>query len=166
MVNRAGEEAPVSDAPGRVAAAALAEAIQRAGYDVPHETRELAISGMTCATCAGRGEKALLAVPGVVRAEVNLASEKASVEGIAGVLRPADLLVAAQRAGYDAELRTGDVERDRQIFAAEEDRLKRETRRVLAAAVLSVPLLLPVLRIILPRWLQLAVATPVQFLIA
>ncbi len=125
----------------------------------------LLVSGMTCATCAGRGEKALLAVPGVVRAEVNLASEKASVEGIAGVLRPADLLVAAQRAGYDAELRTGDVERDRQIVAAEEDRLKRETRRVLAAAVLSVPLLLPMLGIMLPGWLQLALATPVQFII-
>jgi Cu+-exporting ATPase len=117
MVNLSSEHADVQYDPARVAPDALADAIQRAGYDVPHETRELAISGMTCATCAGRVEKGLLAVPGVVRAEVNLASEKASVEGIAGVLRPADLLVAVQRAGYDAELRTGDVERDRQIVA-------------------------------------------------
>jgi P-type Cu+ transporter len=77
----------------------------------------------------------------------------------------ADLLVAVQRAGYDAELRTGDVERDRQIVAADEERLKRETWRVVAAAVLSAPLLLPMLGIMLPGWLQLALATPVQFII-
>jgi P-type Cu+ transporter len=165
MVNLSSEHADVQYDPARVAPDALAEAIQRAGYDVPHETRELAISGMTCTTCAGRVEKALLAVPGVVRAEVNLASEKASVEGVAGVLRPTDLLVAVQRAGYDAELRTGDVERDRQIVAADEERLKRETWRVVAAAVLSAPLLLPMLGIMLPGWLQLALATPVQFTI-
>lgn len=165
MVNLSSEQADVQFDPAHVQPAALAEAVVRAGYDVPHETRELAISGMTCATCAGRVEKALSAVPGVVRAEVNLASEKASVEGIAGVLRPADLVVAVQRAGYDAELRTGDVERDRQIVAAEEERLKRETWRIVAAAMLSAPLLLPMFGIMLPGWLQLALATPVQFII-
>src|SRR5712664_2735914 len=164
-VNLSSEQADVQYNPAGVAPGALAEAIQCAGYDVPHETRELAISSMTCATCAGRVEKALLAVPGVIRAEVKLANEKASVEGIARVLRPAYLLVAVQRAGYDAELRTGDVERDRQIVAAEEERLKRETWRVVAAAVLSAPLLLPMLGIMLPGWLQLALATPVQFII-
>src|SRR5487761_1389135 len=152
-------ERPESDV-----AAALAEAVVRAGYDVPHETRELAISGMTCATCSGRVEKALSAVSGVTRAEVNLASEKASVEGIAGVLRPADLVVAVQRAGYDAELLTGDLERDRQIEVSEERRLKRETWRIAAAAVLSAPLL-PMFGMMLPAWLQLTLATPVQFIL-
>jgi P-type Cu+ transporter len=54
MVNLSSEHADVHYDPARVAPDALAGAIQRAGYDVPHETRELAISGMTCATCAGR----------------------------------------------------------------------------------------------------------------
>ncbi|MGH7014823.1 MAG: heavy metal translocating P-type ATPase [Stellaceae bacterium] len=164
-VNLSSEQADVHFDPTLIVPAALAEAVVHAGYDVPHETRELAISGMTCATCSGRIEKALLAVPGVTRAEVNLASEKASVEGIAGVLRPADLIVSVQRAGYDAELLTGDVERDRQIEASEDRRLKRETWRIVAAVVLSAPLLLPMFGVMLPPWLKLTLATPVQFII-
>jgi Cu+-exporting ATPase len=125
----------------------------------------LPIEGMTCASCAGRVEQALLAAPGVVRAEVNLATERASVEGIAGVLRPADLITAVSSAGYGAELLTGDVERDRQIAAAEQQRLRRESWRVVAAALLSAPLLLPMFGVMLPAWLELALATPVQFVI-
>lgn len=129
------------------------------------EGRQLSISNMSCASCAGRVEKALLAVPGVVRAEVNLATEKASIEGIAGVLRPADLVTAVNNAGYGAELLTGDVERDHQIATAEEQRLERENWRVIAAALLSAPLLLPMFGVMPPAWLQFALATPVQFII-
>jgi Cu+-exporting ATPase len=164
-VNLSSEQADVQFDPTRVTPAALAEAVARAGYDVPHETRELAISGMTCATCAGRVEKALSSVPGVTRAEVNLASEKASLEGISGILKPVELIAAVQRAGYDAELLTGDVERDRQIVAADQRRLKHETWRIAAAVALSAPLLLPMFGIMLPGWLQLALATPVQFIV-
>lgn len=120
---------------------------------------------MTCATCAGRVEKALSSVPGVTLAEVNLASEKASIEGVAGILKPADLIAAVRRAGYDAELLTGDAARDRQIIAADERRLKHETLRIMAAVALSAPLLLSMFGIMLPAWLQLALATPVQFVI-
>ena len=74
----------------------------------PAEHRELAISGMTCATCALRVERALAAVPGVTLASVNLATERATVEGIGGMLRPVDLVAAVDRAGYDAQLITGD----------------------------------------------------------
>ncbi len=164
-VNLSSERADVQFDSARVAPAALAEAVTRAGYDVLHETRELAIVGMTCATCAGRVQKALASVRGVIRAEVNLTSEKASVEGIAGILKPADLIAAVQRAGYGAEVPIGDVERDRQIVAAEERRLKHETWRIVAAVTLSGPLLLPMFGIMLPAWLQLALATPVQFVI-
>src|SRR5574337_893004 len=164
-VNLTAEQADVHFDPMRLAHSELGEAITRAGYDVPHETRELAVSGMTCATCAGRVEKALSAVAGVTRAEVNLATERASVEGMAGVLKPADLIAAVQRAGYDAELLTGDVERDKAMVTAEERRFKRETWRIAAAVVLSAPLLLPMFGVMLPAWLQLALATPVQFII-
>lgn len=163
-VNLSTEQADLVFDLAQVQPKTLVEAVSHAGYDVEHETRELAISGMTCATCAGRVERALLAVSGVIRAEVNLASENASIEGVAGLLRPADLIAAVRRAGYDAELRTGDVERDRQILAAEERRLKQETWRVLTAAILSAPLLLPMVGIELPAWLQLVLATPVQFI--
>ncbi|HEV2270760.1 MAG TPA: heavy metal translocating P-type ATPase [Steroidobacteraceae bacterium] len=127
--------------------------------------RSLAISGMTCATCALRVERALAAVPGVVHAEVNLASNRGSVEELAGAVRAADLVAAVQRAGYEAELLTGDSERDREIAAAEARRMKAETFRLALAAALSVPLLAPTFGVMLPAWLQLTLATPVQFII-
>lgn len=164
-VNLSSEQADIRFDPTSITPTALAEAVTRAGFDVPHETRDLTISGMTCATCAGRVEKVLATVPGVTRAVVNLATEKASVEGIAGVLRPADLLVAVKRAGYGAELLTGDAERDRQVQANEEARLRRTTWIAVAALVLSAPLLLPMAGVPLPEWVELALATPVQFLV-
>ncbi len=127
--------------------------------------RELVISGMTCATCALRVERALAAVPGVGRAEVNLATHHGSVEGSAGALRTADLVAAVRRAGYEAQLLTGDVEQDRRIAAAEARRMQAESRRLAVAVVLSLPLLAPMLGVVMPGWLQLALATPVQFVI-
>jgi P-type Cu+ transporter len=162
-VNLAAEQAEIDFDPARSAAGKLAVAVEQAGYGVRHERRELAITGMTCATCAGRVEAALAAVPGVVGASVNLASEKASVEGIAGILRPADLVAAVHRAGYDAELLTGDIERDRQMDIEDARRRRGETIRIAVAAALAAPLLLPMLGVVLPAWLQLVLATPVQF---
>ncbi len=129
------------------------------------ETVELAVSGMTCAGCAGRVEKALARVPGVTRAAVNLATERAAVEGSGRALRPADLIIAVRRAGYEAEVLAGDSERDQRVLAAEEVRLRRQGARVAAAVGLSVPLLLPMLGVPLPGWLQLLLATPVQFVL-
>ncbi|MDE2466151.1 MAG: heavy metal translocating P-type ATPase, partial [Alphaproteobacteria bacterium] len=164
-VNLSSETADVQFDAQRVVPTTLVEAVERAGYGVPRETRELAIHGMTCATCAGRVEKALASVPGVIRAEVNLASEKALVEGSAGILRPADLVAAVRRAGYDGDVLTGDVERDQALLVAEQQRLARDTRRIAVAVILSAPLLLPMVGIDLPAWLQLLLATPVQFVL-
>ncbi len=130
---------------------------------MPHDRRELAIGGMTCATCVGRVEKALRRVPGVLQAEVNLATERAVVEGIG--LRPAALIGAVQDAGYDAGLLTGDAERERNLEAAEARRVRRDLIRVAAAAALTAPLLLPMVGIGLPGWLALAFASPVQLVI-
>ena len=74
------------------------------GY-MPGDRREqyetLPILGMTCATCAARVQKALRGVPGVVRAEVNLATEKATVDYLAGLATHAALAAAVRAAGYD-----------------------------------------------------------------
>ncbi|MGH8228825.1 MAG: heavy metal translocating P-type ATPase, partial [Steroidobacteraceae bacterium] len=107
----------------------------------------------------------LSAVPGVERAVVNLATERACVEGASGALRPADLIAAVQRGGYGAELLTGDASKDREIAAAQTRRMKLETARLAAAVVLSAPLLAPMAGVVLPGWLALALATPVQFVI-
>ena len=60
-------------------AQALAAAVERAGYAVPQTQTELDIEGMTCASCVSRVERALAAVPGVIEAGVNLATNRASV---------------------------------------------------------------------------------------
>lgn len=120
---------------------------------------------MTCATCALRVERAIAAVPGVVRAEVNLASNRGSVEAAVGGLRAADLIAAVRRAGYEAQFLMGDAEGDRKIAAAEARRMEAESRHLAVAVVLCVPLLTPMFGVMLPGWLQLALATPVQFLI-
>ncbi|WP_028227078.1 heavy metal translocating P-type ATPase [Paraburkholderia ferrariae] len=62
---------------------------------------EFEIHGMTCAACATRVEKALARVPGVARASVNLATEKATVETGSGVA-PEVLVGAVEKAGYEA----------------------------------------------------------------
>ena len=63
--------------------AALVRAIEDVGYDVPSRSVELFVEGMTCASCVGRVERALRAVPGVTEANVNLATERATVSGTA-----------------------------------------------------------------------------------
>ncbi|HEY1930985.1 MAG TPA: heavy metal translocating P-type ATPase [Acetobacteraceae bacterium] len=164
-VNLAQEQADVRFDPRQTTAAQLAEAITDAGYDIRPERRQLAIRGMTCATCVNRVEKALSGVPGVRRAEVNLATERATVEGIGGLLRPAALIEAVRDAGYDAELLTGNADQARAAEAADAARLRRQVWQVVAAAVLSAPLTLPMFGVPLPGWLALALATPVQFVL-
>jgi Cu+-exporting ATPase len=159
-VNLATEEATVR-ASAAVAADALAAAVRKAGYDVPKRRVALQVEGMTCASCVGRVEKALLKVPGVSAASVNLATEKASVETL-GTVSFAALAAAIDKAGYAAR-------------PVEDAATPAPTRRlpewwpVAAASVLTLPLVLPMLLQLfgiewMPNgWVQLALATPVQF---
>jgi P-type Cu+ transporter len=164
-VNLADEQADVRFDPRQVTPSRLAEAVEAAGYDIRPDRRELAITGMTCATCAGRVERALTGVPGVVRAEVNLATQRAMVEGLGGLLRPAALIEAVQNAGYGATVLTGDAAQQREAEHADAARLRLVLLHALAAAVLSLPLLLPMAGLPLPGWLALLFATPVQFVL-
>jgi Au+-exporting ATPase len=96
-VNLATEKATITGAAER---AALIAAVERAGYDIGPVTIDLAVEGMTCGSCVGRVEKALTKVPGVTRAVVNLATERATVTGQAA---PEALIAAIERAGYEAK---------------------------------------------------------------
>jgi Cu+-exporting ATPase len=162
-VNLAGETASIDYDPARSGLAELAAAVEQAGFNVPHERRELAIQGMTCVTCAGRVERVLQRIPGVSSATVNLATEKAMVEGLA--LRPSELIGAVRDAGFGAELLTDDAERERTLEAEEAGRARHDLVQVLVAAALTGPLLLSMAGVMLPGWLQLVLATPVQFVI-
>ncbi|MSQ63870.1 MAG: copper-translocating P-type ATPase [Betaproteobacteria bacterium] len=118
----------------------------------------LPIEGMTCATCSARVEKALKAVPGVGSAVVNLATETATVTLAAGAL-PQTLVDAVHKAGYEARLTP----------SPQAPATDRSWLPVAASAVLALPLMLPMLAEpfgadwALPGWVQLVLATPVQF---
>ena len=88
------------------------QAIEKAGFHVPEENRVLAITGMTCSSCAARVEKALSSIPGVVSATVNLATEEAHVT-LTRDVPVAVLIEVVQKAGYDAAWVTEDSRGDR-----------------------------------------------------
>lgn len=100
-VNLATERADITFS-GLADPQAAVRAIESAGYTVREETTELAIEDMTCASCVGRVEKALAKILGVLEATVNLATERARVRHLAGVVSTADLEVAVEQAGYKA----------------------------------------------------------------
>jgi len=128
-------------------------------------TFDLPISGMTCASCAGRVERALGKVPGVQSVSVNLANERAHVV-VAGQIDPGVLIAAVDKAGYTATLPQSETATE----VDQAQRLQRERLSLLLAIALALPLVLPMLvepfglHWMLPAWVQFALATPVQFI--
>jgi len=120
----------------------------------------IGVTGMTCAACAGRIERVLKRVPGVAAANVNLATEIAKVDGDARVT-PAAVEAAIAKAGYGT----------RPVDHVPEDqgKLKHELIAILVGAVLTLPLIAPMVvdlvggHLMLSAWWQLALATPIQF---
>jgi Cu+-exporting ATPase len=124
----------------------------------------LQIDGMTCASCVMRVEKALKKVPGVAGAEVNLATETADVRLASPAPDVAALAAAVEKAGYRAQLVP-----EEQPAVPQRASALHEAWPVLAAGALSLPLLAQMAAMaagldwMLPGWLQLVLATPVQF---
>ncbi|MFN3892919.1 MAG: heavy metal translocating P-type ATPase [Beijerinckiaceae bacterium] len=163
QVNLASDEAWIDYDPALASPQKLAETIEDAGYGVPRERIELSIEGMTCASCVSRVEKALENVAGVEKAEVNLATEKASVTYLPGAARPLDLVAAVEDAGYGASVIGEDGERQAEADKRDAARRRSETLRLVLAIALSAPLLLPMFGVPVSPWIQFALATPVQF---
>jgi Cu+-exporting ATPase len=163
-VNLATESATVN-ASG-VSLAALQAAIEKSGYAVATRQHALRIQGMTCASCVARVEKALKAVPGVLGAEVNLAMETAQVEATR-LVDLAQLIAAVEKAGYQAS--DAAAAPTEGAPAAPAARSLPDWWPIGVAALLSLPLVLPMLAMpfgldwSLNGWLQLLLATPVQF---
>ena len=167
-VNFAAERASVSYDSSSVDPEALIGTIEDAGYGAETARVELGVTGMSCASCVGRVEKALGSVPGVLNINVNLASEKASVEYLPSAVEIRDLERAVEAAGYGVV----DLEE-----AAVEDTGEKEYRKLrnsflwaaaLTALILlgSIPHMLGIQSPVPMRWLNfglLALATPVQF---
>ncbi len=159
-VNLATETATIS---GATDAASVQRAIEKAGFSVPTESFTLDISGMTCASCSARVEKAFDKTPGVLEAGVNLATEQATIKVAKGTTLSM-LIAAVERAGYGATVP--------QAAGAAPDVPTRTLPiwwPVALAMLLSLPLTMPMFGSLfgahwmLPGWVQMALATPVQF---
>ncbi len=171
-VNLAAERARVDLSSAETTAQQVVSTIEKAGFGVPQQALELSIEGMTCAACATRLEKVLNRVEGA-EAVVNLATERVRIRYRPGVVGVEQLLAAVARAGFSGKLLD---ENSREEEKARKLALYRaEMRRFWIAAALTLPLLAQMATMfdagalrghhvdLLPRWLQLLLATPVQF---
>lgn len=115
---------------------ALIKAVEHAGYEVADAATELSIDGMTCASCVSRVEKALKAVPGVKEANVNLATERATITGTANV---AVLIAAIDKAGYDAkEIQTAIPDQTEHLEKKDQERAELK-RDLILATIFALP---------------------------
>ncbi|HEX2938777.1 MAG TPA: copper ion binding protein [Ruminiclostridium sp.] len=149
--------------------------VTKLGYSVikeaPTKKAVLNITGMTCASCSARIEKKLSRTHGVISANVNLTTEKATIEFEPGVVRLSGLIKAVESLGYKAEKQEESTPDSEEIRRGRE--IKNLKLTLIAAVILSSPLviamILPMLEINIEllhnQWFQLAIATPVQFII-
>ena len=139
--------------------------------DSPRDTVELALGGMTCAACAARIEKQLNKLPGV-EAAVNFAAERAHVRYAPAEVDVARLIATIVKTGFAADVSTADTRADEK--AKKLQVYRDELRRFWIAAALSLPLVAQMAFMfgasagashadVIPRWMQLLLATPVQF---
>lgn len=133
-VNLATERADVHAVAG-TSRRALINAIEKVGFDVPSSSLELAIEGMSCASCVGRVEAALRKVEGVENVVVNLATERATVLGKVAV---EELVAAIEATGYDArpaDTSTADADETIAKKDAERETLRKDFLMALAMAL-------------------------------
>ncbi len=160
-VNFASEKATVDYNPADVSLKTLQDTITELGYGVAAKKSVFPVRGMTCAMCVGRVEEALKSVPGVISANVNLGSEKATVE-YSEDTAVAELKKAVREAGYELGDETEKLE---DVTAASRREIKSVRNRFIVAVLLAAV-------IMLLMWLPdfsgkpfvlWGLATPVQF---
>ncbi|MDH3594506.1 MAG: heavy metal translocating P-type ATPase [Rhodospirillales bacterium] len=177
-VNLATEKASVTADAEQTDTAALFAAVEKAGYRPVAEHREFGVTGMTCASCVGRVERAIRKLPGVLDATVNLATEKASVDYLPDAADPGRIKQAITKAGYTPRDMTEEAAGEDRERAAREAEIAALRRNVLFAAAFTLPLFLVAMLRHLPgaepamlallsergwMWIELVLATPVQF---
>jgi Cu+-exporting ATPase len=127
------------------------------------ETINLDIKGMTCASCVNRIERVLKKDGGIISASVNLATEKARVEFNPSKASVTQIIELISKAGYEAQAPSDKKDSDKEMV------LKEEKRLILISSLLTLPLALPMLldpfglHLMPSPWIQLLLATPIQF---
>jgi P-type Cu+ transporter len=172
-VNLALERSAIKYDPQKLKVEDIEKKIKDLGYDVVTEKAEFDITGMTCAACSTRIEKGLNKLDGIVKANVNLALEKATVEYNGSVLTPSDIINKVEKLGYGAHIK----EDAKETTDHRQQEIKKQTGKFIFSAILSLPLLwamvghftftsfIGVPEAFMNPWVQLALATPVQFII-
>ena len=174
-VNFATEQASVSFDLEQVQIKDLTDKIHDAGYGVVTTTVEIPLTGMTCANCAMTIERTLSKkVPGVLKASVNFATERARVEYIPTLTTVDDMIAAIERAGYGAIRPDELIEGEDTELAARKAEIQNQTRKFLTGLIFTVPLFFLSMgrdfgligiwaHAVWVNWLFFALATPVQF---
>ena len=153
--------------PEQVEPRQIIERVVELGYIVLAEKQELLISGMSCAACAARVEDRLKSLPGVQEAAVNLATNKATIKYIPDLITVSEMKKAIQELGFEARLAgalsLGEAARARQ------KEINWQLARFAVAVLCTLSLAVMMIssqagfRLAINPWVQLALATPVQF---
>jgi len=144
----------------------IIDKIRDLGYEVPEEKLELLISGMSCAACSARVERRLNSLPGVQEAVVNLTTNKANIKFIPGMITPSDIRKAVEDLGY--RVQRGDLQYGEIVQTMQREK-NWQLARFVVAVLFTLPLAMMMVSTHLGRqftlnpWIQLALATPVQF---
>ena len=175
-VNLASEQASIEYDPRQVDTKTLMDTISDVGYGVAVAKTTFSVGGMTCASCVANIEKALAKVPGVISATVNLASEKATVQYLAGEVNMADFRRAVEGAGYSirAEVSAEGIAEPDVVMAATRREIRTLKTRLIFAGSIGLFMLLIAVSEFSGGWSWLpsflgnhyllwALATPVQF---
>ena len=172
-VNLALEKSTIQYDPSKLSEIDFEKKIEAIGYGVVKQKAEFEITGMTCAACATRIEKVLNKTNGVASASVNLALEKATIEFNPSEITIADLIARVEKLGYGAHQK----QENKEQVDYREKHIKEQQRKFIISAILSLPLLwtmvghfaftsfLYVPDFLMNPWIQLFLATPVQFII-
>lgn len=169
-VNLLAEKAIIEYDPDKIHGEKIVQIIEDTGYGVPLDKVVLNIEGMSCAACSSRVERELNKLDGVVNANVNLAMKRGTINCSSGSVSVSDLINVVERAGYSAKLEE-EIDLDSEGKAREKE-IKTLKTLFIISAILSIPLLSAMFfhmagvhTILSNGYFQLALATPVQFII-
>src|SRR5829696_3282634 len=142
QVNLASEQATVPYDPQQIQPHDLVAAVERSGYGVISDQIDFAVTGMTCASCVNRVEKALKKADGVLDASVNLATERATVTYAPGVADFGTLQAVVETAGYGviAPASGAATEADDVETTARRTELADKRRKLIVAVAFGLPL--------------------------
>ncbi|PFX70074.1 copper-translocating P-type ATPase [Bacillus toyonensis] len=173
-VNFALEKTKIMYDPTKTTPQHFKEKVESLGYGIVSDKAEFTVSGMTCAACANRVEKRLNKLDGVNKATVNFALESATVDFNPDEVSVNEMKSTITKLGYKLEVKSD--ERDGSTDHRLQE-IKRQKKKFIISFILSFPLLWAMVShfsftsfIYLPDmlmnpWVQLALATPVQFII-